>query len=61
VTVTDHSSKSDPYGPVKVKVDATYHCKVPLGGRIVCPGGVKHLVSEATMPHQGAKYKVGSK
>jgi Flp pilus assembly protein TadG len=59
VTVTDSSSKSDPYGPVKVKVRATYKCSVPMMGRIICKGGTKVITSEATMPHQGAKYKVG--
>lgn len=57
VTVTDQSSKSDPYGPVKVKVQAHFKCAVPMMGRIVCKGGRKTITSEATMPHQGAKYK----
>lgn len=57
VTVTDQSSKDDPYGPVKVKVSATYQCKVPMMGRIVCKGGTMKIPYEATMPHQGAKYK----
>jgi Flp pilus assembly protein TadG len=60
VTVNDTSSRSDPYGPVHVKVAATYHCKVPLMGRIVCKGGTKTITHEATMPHQGAKYKASS-
>jgi len=60
VTVHDTSSRSDPYGPVHVKVAAKYHCKVPLMGRIVCKGGTKTITHEATMPHQGAKYKASS-
>ena len=51
------AAKEDPFGPVKVKVKATYQCKVPLMGRIVCKGGKKTITSEATMPHQGARYK----
>ena len=58
VTVSDKSSKSDPYGPVKVKVTARYNCKMPMMGRVVCPqGGKMTMAYEATMPHQGAKYK----
>ncbi len=57
VTVTDRSSKEDPYGPVTVKVTATYQCKVPMMGQVVCKGGTMKIPYEATMPHQGAKYK----
>ncbi len=58
VTITDSSSAADPYGPVRVEVRATYRCAVPMMGRVMCPGSRKTLTAEATMPHQGAKYKV---
>lgn len=58
VTVTDQSSREDPYGPVRVEVRATYRCKTPMMGRVICSGGTKQITAEATMPHQGAKYKV---
>lgn len=57
VQVTDQSSMSDVYGPVRVQVQATYRCTVPMG-RLVCPGSRKVLTTEATMPNQGARYKV---
>lgn len=57
VKIDDQSSKEDPYGPVKVSVNATYNCSVPMGGRLVCTGGKMRLSYDATMPHQGAKYK----
>lgn len=58
VTVTDQSSMSDVYGPVKVRVQATYKCGVPMMGRVICSGSRKALTAEATMPNQGARYKV---
>lgn len=63
VDVDDRSSRSDPYGPVQVQVTATYRCKVPMMGRIVCGGGSKTITTRtmlgfsAQMPHQGAKYE----
>jgi len=64
VQVDDRSSRSDPYGPVQVQVSATYNCRVPMMGRIVCGGGRKTISTQnmlgfsAQMPHQGAKYEV---
>ena len=57
VTVTDQSSMSDVYAPVRVQVQATYRCTVPMG-RLICAGSRKTLTAEATMPNQGARYKV---
>jgi Flp pilus assembly protein TadG len=57
VTITDSSSRSDPYGWVEVKVDATYACKIPMG-QIACGGGTKQLTETFKMPHQGAIYKM---
>ncbi|HQY60503.1 MAG: pilus assembly protein [Myxococcales bacterium] len=57
VSVQDGSSMSDVYGPVRVRVQATYSCTVPMG-RLICPGSRKILTAEATMPNQGARYKV---
>ena len=64
VTVDDRSSRQDPYGPVQVQVSASYNCKVPMMGRIICSGGRKRISTQnmagfsAQMPHQGAKYEV---
>ncbi|HRG95020.1 MAG TPA: pilus assembly protein [Polyangiaceae bacterium] len=58
VSVTDQSSMSDVYAPVRVSVQATYRCGVPMMGRVICPGSRKVLQAEATMPNQGARYKV---
>lgn len=55
--INDQSSQADPYGAVTVTVRATYRCSVPMGGRIVCPGGVKVFTERAMMPHQGARYQ----
>ncbi len=58
VTVSDQSNMSDVYGPVRVQVQATYKCGVPMMGRVLCAGSRKILTAEATMPNQGARYKV---
>lgn len=64
VTVDDRSSRQDPYGPVQVQVSASYNCRVPMMGRIICNGGSQRLSTQemagfsAQMPHQGAKYEV---
>ncbi|MFO0640590.1 MAG: hypothetical protein U0183_15330 [Polyangiaceae bacterium] len=64
VTLDDRSSRSDPYGPVQVQVTATYNCRVPMMGRVICSGGRKTISTQtmvgfsAQMPHQGAKYEV---
>jgi Flp pilus assembly protein TadG len=64
VNVDDRSSRDDPYGPVQVQVTATYNCKVPMMGKIMCAGGRKTISTRnmagfsAQMPHQGAKYEV---
>lgn len=63
VDVEDRSSRGDPYGPVQVQVTATYNCRVPMMGRIVCSGSRKTITTRtmvgfsAQMPHQGAKYE----
>ncbi len=57
VSVADQSSRSDVYGPVRVEVTATYRCSVPMMGRVICAGSQRTMTAEATMPHQGAKYK----
>jgi len=64
VEVEDRSSRSDPYGPVQVNVTATYNCRVPMMGRVICSGGRTTISTRnmngfsAQMPHQGAKYEV---
>ncbi len=57
VTIDDRSSRRDVYGPVTAKVRAIYHCRVPLAGKLICPASVRMVSGEATMPHQGARYK----
>lgn len=65
VEITDNSNCDDPYGPVTVKVRATYKCRIPLGLQICKAPGLEAgserssvvLKDEFTMPHQGAKYK----
>ena len=65
VEVTDNSNCDDPYGPVTVKVRATYKCRIPLGLQVCKAPGLESgsesssviLKDELTMPHQGAKYK----
>ncbi|MBX3225735.1 MAG: pilus assembly protein [Labilithrix sp.] len=56
VSVTDSSSRSDPYGWVEVKVNTLYACNVPMGF-IACGGNTKRLEETFRMPHQGAIYK----
>ena len=46
----------DPYGDVKTTATFSYRCDVPLGGRVVCPGGTLKKTVELTLPHQGARY-----
>jgi Flp pilus assembly protein TadG len=68
VEVQDRSSRSDPNGPVTVKVTARYACQVPLGKLVCLPSypekigkhdGPIYVVrrAEATLPHQGARYR----
>lgn len=47
---------TDPYGPVTVKVTGDFHCRVPLGARLVCQRGIVKMASTMTLPHQGARY-----
>jgi hypothetical protein len=56
-TVTDNSSKEDPYGWVNVRVIGVYSCSVPLGGLLAC-GFMREkiMVEDYRMPHQGALY-----
>ncbi len=60
--VTDASSDGDPAGMVTVTVRTNYQCIVPLG-QLICSGGgallrQASIVSSASFPHQGAKYKI---
>ncbi len=57
VTVTDSSSKADPYNWVEVKVNALYACKIPMGF-MACGGYTKRIEETYKMPHQGATYKM---
>jgi Flp pilus assembly protein TadG len=57
VTVTDLSSRADPYDWVVVKVEARYECSVPLGF-FVCGGRSKRIEETFRMPHQGALYEM---
>lgn len=53
-----NASEGDQYGLVRVTVIGNYKCEVPMGGQIVCPGGRSVLRGEATLPMQGARYKL---
>jgi Flp pilus assembly protein TadG len=58
--------------PVTAVVDATYHCRVPLVGNLLCGtiipdgsghskrNGLIHVRREATLPNQGATYVEGA-
>lgn len=54
---TEVEDSGGPNGRVTVRVTALYTCTTPLGRNWVCPGGVKPLTEEASMPKQGASYK----
>jgi Flp pilus assembly protein TadG len=57
VTVTDTSSRSDPYNWVSVRVVGVFECDVPMMGRIMCGGATTTMRAEVfRMPHQGASY-----
>lgn len=56
-TVTDSSTRADPYGWVEVKVEAIYSCRVPMGAP-ACGGFTKTITETVRMPHQGASYKM---
>jgi Flp pilus assembly protein TadG len=59
ITITDSSSKDDPYGWVTVRVEGTYNCAIPLGQVFVCRGSSMQMTAEEyRMPHQGANYKM---
>jgi hypothetical protein len=49
---------NDPKGLVTVSVTATYNCRVPMGGLIVClnGAGTKTKTETASLPLQGAEY-----
>jgi Flp pilus assembly protein TadG len=48
-----------PTGTDEAKVEADYHCRVPLAGRLVCGFSKKTTIKTmARMGHQGAKYKL---
>jgi len=57
----DGASKSG-NAPVTATVNASYHCRVPLVGGLVCgllaggTGGMNVLSRAATLPNQGATY-----
>ena len=55
VEITDYSSPADPYGEVDVKIEARYHCDVPLGW-LICGGRTVTMTETKKMPHQGAVY-----
>ncbi len=58
VTIDDRSTCEDYFGMVKVTVEATYKCNVPLGGLVVCGfDRMKTIKQVAQLPHQGARYK----
>ncbi len=59
VVISDTSSESDPYAPVNVTVSGDYHCRVPLGDRMLCDllSRTRVLSAKASYPHQGANYK----
>jgi hypothetical protein len=44
---------------VRVKVDATYRCQVPIASRLVCNfiTSTRSLTGEAALPNQGADYE----
>ena len=44
---------------VRVKVEATYHCSVPLANRLVCnpTTSLRTLTATAALPNQGADYE----
>lgn len=57
VTVTDSSTRDDPYNWVEVNVKAQYACRLPFGF-LVCGGLTKELKENYRMPHQGAQYRL---
>ena len=43
-------------GTDTVKINATYHCMIPLAHNIVCSTGDKTWTEQVSFPHQGADY-----
>jgi uncharacterized membrane protein YgcG len=59
ITDTSNRDSDGVYNLVTVKVNAVVRCRVPLG-RLMCPGGMAIFSDTKSMPHQGARYKVGT-
>lgn len=61
VVTDDASDRRDPYGTVTVTVRIVYRCRVPLGA-LICRDGARlgrvRYAASASMPHQGALYKL---
>lgn len=58
VSVDDQSSLQDPYGPVRVTVNASFNCFVPVANVFVCGGSTRKFTETVAFPHQGARYKL---
>lgn len=54
----DDRKRFGPHELVRVKVQASYKCNVPLAGRLVCNPltGTRILAAEAALPNNGARY-----
>lgn len=54
----DCQHSGGPSGTDTVQVQSQYTCQVPVGKRLMCPGGSRTWTVTARMPHQGARYKL---
>lgn len=48
------------YADVTTTTSADFKCGVPLGERIICPGGTRTLSFTILLPHEGALYTLDS-
>jgi Flp pilus assembly protein TadG len=56
-TVDVSDPGTDYSGPVTATATVNFTCRVPMGARVVCPGGTLVMTDTATLPKQGAHYK----